>query len=116
MAKHKVKTEFPKFMFGPDGKGKIFKSADQIPAGWVESKGDLKSAPAVTQETKKSPKITPLAPPSEEKLSREEMIAHLDSKKITELWSMAKELGVDKKGKKPELIERLVEKLESAQE
>ena len=115
MAKHKVKVEFPKFMYGPNGKGKIFNSAEEIPEGWFESKGGVESAPVINQEIKKGPKTAPPAPSKDKDLTPDEMFEFLDSKKMSDLWAMARELELDKGGKKPELIKRIMEKLQSAQ-
>ena len=119
MAKHKVKLEYPKYMFGPNGKGKIFNSPEEVPAGWVDSLQKLQEAPRTPADVVSAPaKVTKTVsddvPMSD--LSKEEMFAYLDSKKIHELWAMAKQIGVDKAGKKPEVIERIIEKLQAAQE
>lgn len=119
MAKHKVKSEYPKYMFGPNGKGKIFNSPEEIPAGWVDSLQKLQAAPQIPNVVAKGPAKTTKTVQEDvsmSDLSNEEMYAYLDSMKIHELWAMAKQIGVDKAGKKPEVIERIIEKLQAAQE
>jgi len=112
MAKHKVKSEFPKFMYGPNSKGKIFNSAEEIPEGWVDSLGQ--SAPTAKKSKDSAPKAPP-TPSKDKDLTPDEMFEFLDGKKMSDLWAMARELELDKGGKKPELIKRIMEKLQSAQ-
>ena len=119
MAKHKVKSEYPKYMFGPNGKGKIFNSPEEIPAGWVDSLQKLQEVPQTPADVVSAP-VKPIKTVSEDvsigDLSKEEMFAYLDSKPMTEVWAMAKQIGVEKKGKKPEVIERIIQKIQEAQE
>jgi hypothetical protein len=33
----KERTFWPSFRYGPDGKGKVFQSAEEVPEGWTDS-------------------------------------------------------------------------------
>jgi len=37
-------TEFPAWYYGPGGVGKVFDSADEVPAGWVDHPADAEPA------------------------------------------------------------------------
>jgi len=119
--------EYPKFMFGPNGESKIFDRPEDIPEGWsdsphgpfgvpdVEKPDAEKEKPVSKPVSKGSKKAVNASNDKEEDVSIEDMFEHLKTRGMPELWKMAKDLKIDKSGKKLELIERIVAELQSAQ-
>lgn len=112
----KTIIEYPKYMFGPNGEARVFERPEDIPEGWRETINEVADKkPASKSVSKGSKQAKVVSFDEESEISTEDMFEHLKSKGMSELWKMAKELGIDKSGKKPELIERIVAKLQSVQ-
>lgn len=100
-----VSTDFPRWAYGPGGQAQIFERAEDIPEGWEDHPSKVRVADEVEESTEQV----------EESVSEVDMRVSLDEKKVPELQSMAEELGLDKNGKKSELIDRIVGKLVETQ-
>lgn len=128
--------KFPKWMNGPDGQGAVFERAEDIPEGWVEhplvpevqneetgtnpeTNTDSQTDTTEGQVDTGEPEGTETDEVTEEggKKSnpREELIKSLNEQKVPELRAMAEEIDIPSEGTKPELIERIANRLEALQ-
>lgn len=106
--------KFPGWRYGPNGEAQIFEHEEDVPQGWTDNPNDFKKDGVVdetggTLAATNSPTATVETP-----LTEQELDEGLQKKSMSELWKMAKDLGIDKAGKKPELVARIKAKLQEA--
>lgn len=107
--------KFPGWRYGPNGESQIFESEEDIPQGWTDNPNDFKKNGVVDETGVPIVNADSPAATGETPLTAEEMDEGLQSKSMSELWKMAKDLGISKEGKKTELIGRIKAKLQEVE-